>query len=188
MAARTNPQSPQRVGLSSAEAERLLREVGSNEITRETSKPAWVLLLTQFNSPVIWLLLAACLVSAALGEVADAIAIGAILTINSVVGFFQEYRAERAVFALRSMTAPRARVIRNGTSEIVPAAHVVPGDILMLEAGDIVAADARLLEANVLSTMEAALTGESTPVTKHTRASLPDAPLAERHDYVSAVR
>lgn len=184
MAARTNPQSPQRVGLTSAEAERLLREVGSNEITREASKPAWVLLLAQFNSPVIWLLLAACVLSVALGEAADAIAIGTILLINALVGFFQEYRAERAVLALRSMTAPRARVLRNGASEIVPAAHVVPGDILMLEAGDIVAADARLFEANVLSTMEAALTGESTPVTKHTTPSSPDTPLAERHDYV----
>jgi P-type Ca2+ transporter type 2C len=184
MAARTNPQSPQRVGLTSAEAERLLREVGSNEITREASKAAWVLLLAQFNSPVIWLLLAACVVSAALREGADAIAIGAILMINALVGFFQEYRAERAVIALRSMTAPRARVIRNGRSAIIPAAQVVPGDVLMLEAGDIVAADACLLEANVLSTMEAALTGESTPVAKHTRASPPGAPLAERHDYV----
>ena len=184
MAARANPQSPQRVGLTSAEAERLLREVGSNEITRAASKPAWVLLLTQFNSPVIWLLLAACVLSVALGEAADAIAIGTILLINALVGFFQEYRAERAVLALKSMTAPRARVLRNGASEIVPAAQVVQGDILMLEAGDIVAADARLFAANVLSTMEAALPGESTPVTKRTAPSPPDTPLAERHDYV----
>lgn len=184
MAESTNPSRPQPNGLSSAEAQRLLLEVGPNEITRETSRPGWALLLAQLNSPVIWLLLAACVLSAALGEVADAIAIGAIVTVNALVGFFQEYRAERAVLALRSMTAPRARVIRNGRSEIIPAAHVVPGDILALEAGDVVAADARLLEANVLSTKEAALTGESTPVRKRTEATPPEAPLAERHDYV----
>ncbi len=172
------------VGLSSSDAQRLLREAGPNEITREAGKPAWMLFLAQFSSPVIWLLLAACALSGALGEVADAIAIGAIVIINAFVGFFQEYRAERAILALRSMTAPRARVIRNAHVEIIAAADVVPGDVLVLEAGDIVAADARLLEANVLSTMEAALTGESTPVTKDVRASAPDAPLAERRDCV----
>ena len=181
---RTYPEPQQRVGLSSAEAERRLGEFGPNEITREAGKPAWVLLLAQFNSPVIWLLLVASVVSAVLGEVADAIAIGTIVVINGFVGFFQEYRAERAVLALRSMTAPRARVLRNGHLEVIPAARVVPGDVLVLEGGDIVAADARLLEANVLSTLEAPLTGESTPVTKDSKPSPPDAPLAERHDYV----
>lgn len=182
---RTAPAQLRRdLGLSSADAERLLEEVGANEITREAGKPAWRLLLAQFSSSVIWLLLAACIVSAVLGEVADAVAIGAIVIINALVGFFQEYRAERAVFALRSMTAPRARVIRDSHAQIIAAADVVPGDILVLEAGDIVAADARLLEANVLSTMEAALTGESTPVVKSVQASAPGAPLAERHDFV----
>lgn len=180
----SSAESTRVVGLSSVEAKRLLHEAGPNAITREASKPAWHLLLAQFSSPVIWLLLAACVVSAALGEVADAIAIGAIVFINALVGFFQEYRAERAVLALRSMTAPRARVIRDAHAEIIPAAEIVPGDVLMLEAGDVVAADARLLEANVLSTMEAALTGESTPVGKSIQPSAPNAPLAERHDFV----
>lgn len=173
-------------GLSSAEAQQLLRESGPNELVRETSKPPWRLLLAQFSSPVIWLLLAACVAAAALGELADAIAIGAIVIINALVGFFQEYRAERAVLALRSMTAPRARVMRDGHVQVVAAANIVPGDILALEAGDIVAADGRLIEANVLSTMEAALTGESVPVSKHVQPSAPDAPLAERYDCVFA--
>ena len=181
---KVNPEQLRRAGLKSTEAERLLHEIGPNEITREASKSPLLLLLAQFSSPVIWLLLAACVVSAALGEVADSVAIGAIVIINALVGFFQEYRAEKAVLALRSMTAPRARVIRNSHLEMIAAATVVPGDILVLEAGDVVAADARLIEANVLSTMEAPLTGESTPVTKRAQASAPNAPLAERHDLV----
>ena len=95
----------------------------------------------------------------------------AILVINALVGFFQEHRAERAISALRSMTAPRARVVRDGRAAVVPAAEIVPGDVLLLEAGDIVAADARLFEAHVLSTNEAPLTGESLPVEKRTDAA-----------------
>lgn len=178
------PSRNSHAGLRSDEAERTLSEVGLNELVHQSTKPAWRLLLAQFDNPVIWLLLVACAVSAALGEVVDAIAIGSIVVINSFVGFFQEYRAEKAVLALRSMTAPRARVMRDGHLQVIAAALVVPGDILVLEAGDIVAADAHLLEANVLSTLEAALTGESTPVGKTTKASASDAPLAERNDQV----
>jgi Ca2+-transporting ATPase len=138
----------------------------------------------QLKSPVIWLLLGACLISGALGEVADAVAIGAIVVLNSLVGFFQEYRAERAVLALRSMTAPRARVLRDGRLVVIAAADLVPGDRLVLEAGDIVAADAKLDEAHALLTNEAALTGESTPAEKSTGEVPPDAPLAERHNSV----
>ena len=129
---------------------------------------------------MVWLLLVACAVSAALGELADALAIGAILLLNAVIGFFQESRAERAVLALRSMTAPRARVIRDRRSTIVPAAEVVRGDVLVLEAGDIVAADARLLAAHALSLDEAPLTGESAPVDKRVGATEAGTPLAER--------
>jgi Ca2+-transporting ATPase len=142
------------------------------------------MLAGQFASPVIWLLLGACVISGALGEIADAIAIGSIVIVNAFVGFFQEHRAERAVIALRSMTAPRARVLRDGRSSVIAASEVVPGDVLVLEAGDIVAADARLGEANTLSTNEAPLTGESTPVEKSTDPADPGAPLAERHDCV----
>lgn len=171
-------------GLGSDEAAGKLRDAGPNVIRREAAHPPWLLLAAQFKSPVIGLLAAACMLSAWLGELANAIAIGAIVVLNGVVGFLQEYRAERAVMALRSMTAPRARVLRDGRSAIVPAADVVPGDVLLLEAGDIVAADARLQEANVLTVNEAALTGESVPTDKSTTASAPNAPLAERHDHV----
>jgi P-type Ca2+ transporter type 2C len=155
-------------GLSSTEAQRRLSEFGPNEIRREQATSAFTLLARQFASPVIWLLLVATVLSAALGEWLDAIAIGAIVILNAVIGFFQEHRAERAVMALRSMTAPRARVMRDGHSVMMPASRIVPGDVLVLEAGDVAAADARLRTAHALTTNEAPLTGESTPVEKTT--------------------
>ncbi|GMU01602.1 cation-translocating P-type ATPase [Corallococcus caeni] len=171
-------------GLTSQEAARRLREQGPNEIRRAEARSPVRQFLEQFNSPMIWLLLGACILSGFIGELADAVAIGTIVLFNALVGFFQEYRAERAVLALRSMTAPRARVLRDGRSRLVPAAQVVSGDVLVLEAGDVVAADARLLEAHSLATNEAPLTGESTPVEKHAVPVAPEAPLAERHDCV----
>ena len=171
-------------GLASVDAQRRLAEFGPNEIQREKTITPFTLLARQFTSPVIWLLLGASVLSASLGELVDAVAIGAIVIVNAGIGFFQEYRAERAVMALRSMTAPRARVMRDGHSVMVPADTIVPGDLLVLEAGDVAAADARLHTAHALSTNEAALTGESTPVEKTTVPTAPDTPLAERHDFV----
>jgi Ca2+-transporting ATPase len=171
-------------GLSSAKAAEGLEHFGPNEIVREQHGGALKLLLGQFTSPLVLLLIAACIVSAALSELADAIAIGAIVVINGLVGFVQEQRAERAVGALRTLAAPRARVVRDGGTRVIAAAAVVPGDVLLLDAGDVVAADARLLEAHALSTMEAALTGESAPVGKSAEPAPIDAPLAERHDRV----
>ncbi|HEY8206476.1 MAG TPA: cation-translocating P-type ATPase, partial [Myxococcaceae bacterium] len=171
-------------GLTADQAAARLEQFGSNELQREKATPPWRVFLGQFKGALIWLLLGACVISAALGEVGDAIAIGAILLINAVVGFLQEYRAERAVLALRSMTAPHARVRRDGHAQVIPSTQVVPGDVLLLEAGDLVAADARLLEAHALSTLEAALTGESVPAEKRVDPAAPDAPLAERHDRV----
>jgi Ca2+-transporting ATPase len=178
------PAPPATVGLSSAEAQRRLTESGPNEIHRERATNALTLLVRQFASPVIWLLLVATVLSAGVGEWLDAIAIGAIVILNAVIGFFQEHRAERAVMALRSMTAPRARVMRDGHSVMMPASGIVPGDVLVLEAGDVAAADARLRTAHALTTNEAPLTGESTPVEKTTTPTGPDTPLAERHDFV----
>jgi Ca2+-transporting ATPase len=171
-------------GLSANEARQRLETVGPNEI-RRAARPSRVrMLLRQLASPLIWLLLAAAVVSAVLGEVADAVAIAVIVIVNAVVGFFQEQRAENALEALRTLTAPRARVRRDGRQTVVPAAEVVPGDVLLLEAGDVVAADAHLLEANRLATNEAPLTGESAPVEKDARAAAGDVPLAERRDSI----
>jgi len=142
------------------------------------------LVLRQFASPVIWLLVGASVVSLALGELLDATAIAAIVLINAAIGFAQEHRAERALMALRSMTAPRARVRRDAHSLMVAAGTVVPGDLLVLEAGDVVAADGWLLAAQALTANEASLTGESVPVEKTTDRTDPETPLAERHDRV----
>jgi Ca2+-transporting ATPase len=154
-------------GLSSDEAAARLETHGPNLLKRESGDPLWRILGRQFTGPMVVLLAAATVLSAALGAVADAVAIATILTLNGLVGFVQEYHAQRAVLALRAMTAPRARVVRDGHPIEIPAATVVPGDLLLLEAGDVVAADGCLLEANNLSTIEAALTGESVPVDKH---------------------
>jgi P-type Ca2+ transporter type 2C len=172
------------LGLTHKEAARRLAQFGPNEIQREPQTPAWIALARQFASPLVLLLIGACVVSTALGEVLDAIAIGSIVLLNGFVGFFQEYRAERTILALRSMTAPRARVFREGRSVLLPATDIVPGDILLLEAGDIVAADAHLFEAHSLSTNEAPLTGESTPVEKSVEPVAPDTLLADRRDSV----
>ncbi|WP_404364621.1 cation-translocating P-type ATPase [Corallococcus coralloides] len=173
-----------RWGLDRREAEARLRRYGPNTLTREQPRSAWLFLGRQFRSGMVWLLLGACGVAALLGEGADAVAIATIVVLNALVGFLQEYRADRAVLALRALTAPSARVLRDGVSAVIPASQVVPGDALVLEAGDVVAADARLLSAHALLTLEAALTGESTPVDKQVGA-LPDStPLAERKDRV----
>ncbi len=171
-------------GLSNDEAKRRLAEHGHNEIQRETAASPWAILAAQFKGAMFWLLLGAGVVSAALGQMMDAVAIGAIVVLNGLVGFFQEYRAERAVHALRSMTAPRARVMRDEASKIIPASEVVVGDVLLMEAGDIVPADARLRTAHSLTVNEAPLTGESSPVHKHVAPVAADAHLAERTDCV----
>ena len=172
------------VGLTTAEAKRRLSSVGENRLATEGKTSAWGIVREQIMSPLIALLVGACVVSAALGEIGDAIAIGAIVVINGVIGFLQEYRAERALEALRNVTAPHARVLRDGIVREIPAVEVVPGDALVLEEGDVVAADGRLVEVTALRTNEALLTGESLPVDKSLAPSRDDAPIAERTDRI----
>jgi Ca2+-transporting ATPase len=171
-------------GLTSAVAAERLARVGRNELRAEAGPSRWKLWLGQLSSPLVWLLLAACVVSALLGEAGDAVAIGVIVVVNATVGFLQESRAERALLALRAATAPRARVLRDGRQAVIAAAEVVPGDLLLLEAGDLVAADARVTEAHRLAASEAALTGESAPVVKTTGPAPEGVPLAEQRDRV----
>ena len=169
-------------GLAAEEAARRLAVDGPNELRRGSEISPLAIFAQQFRSLVIWVLIGASVVSAALGELVDGTAILAIVVLNAAIGFFQEYRAERAVAALARLAAPRARVVRGGASALVPACEVVRGDLLILDAGDLVAADARLLESSELRVDEAPLTGESEPVEKHTALLAAETPLADRRN------
>jgi Ca2+-transporting ATPase len=153
-------------GLSAAEAEKRLQEYGPNELKEKKKKTAFVMFLDQFKDFMIIVLIIAAVVSGLIGEPADTIAIIVIVVLNAVIGFVQEYRAEKAMAALKKMAAPDATVKRDGTPRSIPASQVVPGDIVLLEAGQVVPADMRLIEAAQLKVQEAALTGESVPVEK----------------------
>ncbi|MBP2652917.1 MAG: calcium-transporting P-type ATPase, PMR1-type [Firmicutes bacterium] len=153
-------------GLSSSDVKERLDRFGYNEMIGKTEVAWWKRLLAQFQDFMVVVLLVATLISGLLGEYADAVTILAIVLVNAILGFFQEYRAERSMEALCKLTAPSARVVRNGVAQHIPARELVPGDVLMLEAGDIIAADGRLITAVNLETEESALTGESLPVRK----------------------
>ncbi|MFA6056412.1 MAG: cation-translocating P-type ATPase [Thermodesulfovibrionales bacterium] len=160
-------------GLSLEEAQKRLEQYGPNELTEKKKKSPFMMFLDQFRDFMILVLIAAAIISGIIGEPSDTIAIIVILVLNAVIGFIQEYRAEKAMAALKKMAAPSATVIRNGTPETISASQLVPGDFVMLEAGKIVPADMRLFEAAQLKVEEASLTGESVPVEKHIKA-LPD--------------
>ena len=159
---RTDPEQ----GLDDLEAKARLEEVGKNELEGEKRTPLAVQLLNQFKDFLIIILIAAAAISAALGETIDAAIIFAVVLINAVLGAVQENQAEKALDALKKMSAPYARVIRGGQTRELPAAELVPGDLVELEAGDVVPADIRLLASINLKANESALTGESVPVAK----------------------
>jgi Ca2+-transporting ATPase len=168
-------------GLSGAEAARRLAEHGPNVLVEGARRTVLGMFVTQFTDFMILVLLAAALVAGLIGDVTDTVAIAAIVLLNAVVGFVQEYRAERAMEALKAMAAPTATVLREGATTVVPAAELVPGDLVLLEAGAIVPADLRLVEAAQLKVEEAALTGESVPVDKGTDPLREEAlPLGDR--------
>jgi len=174
-------------GLTAAAAARALASAGPNEVRRARGRSAWAILGAQFANLLTIILLVATALSALLGHGVEAVAITLIVLFSVGLGFIQEFRAGRALDALREMAAPVATVVREGREIEVPARDVVPGDLLVLHAGDRVAADARLVEAVNLGVHEAALTGESVPVGKHT-AVLPDPalPLGDRRNMVFA--
>ena len=151
-------------------AARRLTLAGPNVIKESQRVNPLALLLRQFRSPLIYILLAAALLTLALRELTDTAIIAAALGLNAVVGFLQEYRAERALLALRQMTVPTAAVLRGGRDREVDSRGVVPGDILLLQSGNKVAADARLVHVVGLQVDESLLTGESAVVEKTTSA------------------
>ncbi|WP_425050179.1 cation-translocating P-type ATPase [Psychromarinibacter sp. S121] len=168
-------------GLSAQAAQTRLAEVGPNRLAEGKSTPAIVLFLMQFKNPLLIILMIGAGISAYTGHMVDAIAIAVIVLLNAVISFYQEYSAARSLAALKEMAAPQAFVKRDGTWSEIPASDIVPGDILRFKAGDILAADVRFPEAARLAVDEAALTGESEPVDKHTLAiDDPDLTLADR--------
>src|SRR5690606_31502820 len=170
-------------GLHPRAARARLERFGPNRIEGGRQPSPLVAFLRQFQDVVVWVLLAAAAVSVYLGERADAVTITAIVVVNAVLGFFHEYRAERALQALARLAAPEAVVWRDGTPQRVDAAELVPGDIIEVAGGDRVPADARILAGMGLEVDEAALTGESQPVAKEPGPAegLPEAtPLGDR--------
>ncbi len=155
-------------GLTSVEAKQRLEKYGINELVEKGAKSPWLILFDQFKEPMVVILFIAALVSLFLHELADVIIILAIVVLNAVIGFTQEYRAEQAVAALKKLSVPNVKVRRDGRFEEVSAREIVPGDVVTLEAGNLVPADGRLLESVNLKIEEAALTGESEAVEKIT--------------------
>ena len=168
------------LGLDLGEAQTRLERHGPNALPERPGKPAWLRFLEQFNQALIYILLAAGFITAALGEWVDSSVIFGVVLINAVVGYIQEAKAENALAALKRLLATSARVIREGARNTIPARELVPGDIVLLDAGDKVPADLRILRAHELQTDEAMLTGESLPVAKQTHALPADTVLAER--------
>jgi Ca2+-transporting ATPase len=178
-------------GLTDSEAQSRLEQHGHNELPAEEPVPAWRRFFAQFQDVLVLLLLAATAISTGLwayeGDAAlpyEAIAIFAVVLLNATMGYVQESRAEAAVAALRAMSAADATVIRGGDRRSVPARDIVPGDIMLIEEGDTIPADGRLVESTALQAAEAALTGESLPITKDTAAIAGDVPLGDRHNMV----
>jgi len=184
------------VGLTSQEAQERLKKYGYNELVAKKRRTALHMFLDEFKDIFILLLIAATIFSAIIGyydlltgeaegfmeAFADVIIIGAIVILVAITGFVQEYRAEKALEAMKKLTAPKARVIRDGIEVIIPAKEIVPGDILALESGDQIPADARIIEAIELKTSEAVLTGESTPVNKDLSVLADETPISERRN------
>ena len=172
-------------GLSASEAARRLAVSGPNALREGRRVSRLQIFARQFKSLLIWILLGAGAVSAVLGQTVDALAILAIVALNAFIGTYQEFHAESALAALKTMTAPRAKVLRDGQIREIPAAEIVTGDVLSLEAGDLVAADARLLAESLLRCVESSLTGESDAVSKHVMALKPgDVALGGRRNMV----
>jgi len=171
-------------GLSSREAQARLSHYGKNALEKQEGPSAVRLLVKQINSPIIYLLLGAAGLSFVTGHNIDGAVILAVVVLNSLLGFIQEWRAQRALESLHKISAPHAKVLRDGEIDTVPAQEIVPGDILVIETGDRVAADARLLEEQDLQVDESALTGESEPADKDPANVDPDAPIADRRNMV----
>jgi Ca2+-transporting ATPase len=169
-------------GLTSSEAHERRRQHGPNLLQQQQGQTAWGLLLDQFRDFMIWVLIGAAVVSGVMREWVDAVAIVLIVVLNAVLGFIQEYRAERSLAALRKLASPTSKVVRDGQVAVLRSADLVPGDLIEIEAGDHVPADARVVQHTAgFRVQEASLTGESEPVAKGSQPlESAEVPLAER--------
>ena len=171
-------------GLESQEAKRRLEEFGYNELKEKKKVTPLQIFLGQFKDVFVIMLIIATAISFAIGEEIDAAIIATIVILNAVVGFINEYRSEKALEAMKKLTAPKTRVLRDGSEVMIPSREIVPGDIVLFEAGDRVPADGRLLEVVDLKADEAVLTGESTDVTKDLRVTKEETPVGDRKNSV----
>jgi Ca2+-transporting ATPase len=167
-------------GLTKAEAARRLTEYGRNELPRAKGDSVWKMVWRQINNPLIWVLLASGALAMFLGKGVDGAVVFGVVILNTLIGFIQEYRAGKAIEALMDMVSENATVERDGVRITIPASELVPGDVIMLQSGDKVPADVRLITVKNLKVEEAALTGESVPVTKASVAVAPNASLGDR--------
>ncbi|MDP2762282.1 MAG: calcium-translocating P-type ATPase, PMCA-type [Sideroxyarcus sp.] len=174
-------ESDLQTGLSANDAAKRLVQFGANELEEKRARSPWRMLLDQFSDFMIIVLIVAAIISGVVGDVGDTIAIVVIVILNAVIGFIQEYRAERAMAALKRMAEANAQVLRDGQAEMVHASALVPGDVVLLEAGNVVPADLRIAEAARLKIDESALTGESVAVEKQTQPQdIAEAPLGDK--------
>lgn len=167
-------------GLASAEVEQRLQAYGPNQLAQKKPRPAWLKFLDQFNSLLIIILIGAAMLAGAVGDLHDTVVIAIVVLVNAMLGFVQEYRADAALAALKQMLTPVVRARRDGLVGMVETIRLVPGDVLLLEAGDRIPADARVIEAHGAEVAEATLTGESQPVAKTPLPVAADTVLAER--------
>ena len=172
-------------GLSDQEAHNRLAKYGPNQLEEKKGRGPFGILFSQFKDFIIWVLIAAAIISGLLGEWIDALAIIAIVILNAIMGFVQEYRAEKSLAALKKLSSPNLKVIRQGEHRIIPSSELVPGDLIELEAGDNVPSDSRIISLTPNFTVhEASLTGESNPVSKMLDALDANVPLGDRSNMV----
>jgi Ca2+-transporting ATPase len=169
-------------GLSASAAKKRLEEHGPNQLEEQQQKSLFLLFVEQFNTPVAYLLFVAAGLSFAFGDFAEGIAIVIVLLVNAIIGFSMEYQARKSMQALQDMDKVHAHVLRDGEPRQIDAEEVVPGDVLILEPGDMVSADARLFQVSEIQINESALTGESVPVDKHTEPMEEDTPTADKRN------
>lgn len=171
-------------GLSSSKASELLKKYGPNELKEKSKVPIWMLFLETFKDPLVIILLIARLVQIFLGEGMESLIIFAVLILNSILSVVQTKKAESSLQSLKKLSVPNAKVIRDNKKVTVNSKDIVPGDIIILEAGDYVPADGRIIESQTLKVVEGMLTGEAEPVLKHNKPILKDVALGDQKNMV----